>query len=94
MNRIRESKLEGVIAAPSDADQVQGLTLDIVVRKSVVIFPPFAWRDEPLLVGVWELFFILDLVFYLLDGDTGLHIQSDNLYGWDYWMAKCTNILQ
>ena len=58
-------------------DQVQsGLFLDVVVRQGAPIFQLFPGKDQPLLV--WgDAFFFLDLHLDILDGVTGLHLQSD-----------------
>ncbi|DAA20732.1 TPA: Os05g0242100-like [Bos taurus] len=62
-------------------DQVQsGLFLDVVVRQGAPIFQLFPGKDQPLLV--WgDALFVLDLGLDVLDGVTGLHLQSDGLAG-------------
>ena len=72
-----EQKTKELTATPKTKDQVQGrLLLDIVIRKSATIFQLLAGKDEPLLVR-GNAFLILDLGLHILDGVTGLHLQSD-----------------
>merc|ERR1711887_268090 len=55
-----------------------GLLLNVVVRESSAILKLLASKDETLLI--WRnSFFILDLGLNVLDGITGLHLQSDGL---------------
>ena len=62
-------------------DQVQrGFLLDIVVGQRSAVFQLFSGKDQSLLVG-GDAFFVLDLGFDVLNGVTGLDVQSDGLAG-------------
>merc|ERR1719352_200022 len=61
--------------------QVEGrLLLDVVVRESAAILELLAGEDQTLLI--WRnTFLVLDLLLDVVDGVTGLHLQSDGLAG-------------
>ena len=60
-------------------DQVQrGFLLDVVVGQRSAVFQLFAGKDQTLLVRR-DAFFVLDLGFDVLNGVTGLDVQSDGL---------------
>ncbi|KAG8122575.1 hypothetical protein E2320_018060, partial [Naja naja] len=64
---------------PQTQDKMQGgFLLDVVVREGAAIFQLLASKDQPLLV--WRnTFLVLDLGLHILNGVTGLHLQSDGL---------------
>jgi len=66
-------------AATETKHQVEGgLLLDVVVSQGTAIFELLAGEDETLLIG-GNTFLVLDLLFHILDGVRGLHIESDGL---------------
>jgi len=54
------------------------LLLDVVIGESTAIFQLFTSENQSLLVGR-NSFFILDFLFYILNGITGFDIQSNSL---------------
>ncbi|EOA98709.1 hypothetical protein Anapl_02640, partial [Anas platyrhynchos] len=60
-------------------DKVEsGFLLDVVVRQGAPVFKLLACKDQPLLV--WgNAFLVLDLGLHILDGITGLNLESDGL---------------
>ncbi|KFO74372.1 hypothetical protein N303_12432, partial [Cuculus canorus] len=60
-------------------DKVEGgFLLDVVIRQGASIFQLLAGKDQPLLVRGDPLL-VLDLGLHILDGVTGLHLESDSL---------------
>ena len=56
------------------------LLLDVVVRKSATVFKLLTGEDKSLLI--WgNSFLVLDFGLHVIDGVTGLHIESDGLAG-------------
>lgn len=89
-----ECKVVELIVTLSDAGPGTGLTLDVVVRKNMAVFPLEMSMGRWASASQQDIFFMLDLVLYLLYGDTGLHLQGDGLHSLDYWVAKSCNVLQ
>jgi len=72
---------ENLHSTSKSQDEVKGgFLLDIVVTKSSTILKLLASENESLLVGR-DTLFILDLGLDIVNGVTGLDIQSDGLSG-------------
>ena len=58
-------------------DKVEsGFLLDVVISKGSVVFQLFSSKDESLLIR-WDPFFVLDFLFYVLDGIRSFNFKSD-----------------
>ncbi|KFW70321.1 hypothetical protein AS28_08317, partial [Pygoscelis adeliae] len=55
-----------------------GLLLDVVVRQGASVFQLLASKDQPLLIR-GNAFLVLDLRLHILNGVTGLNLESDGL---------------
>ncbi|KFU86291.1 hypothetical protein M959_13525, partial [Chaetura pelagica] len=65
-------------ATPETEHKMEGgFLLDVVVRQRAPVFQLLSSKDQPLLVR-GNAFLVLDLGFHILDGVTGLNLESDS----------------
>lgn len=57
-----------------------GFFLNVVVREGVIIFKLFVSKDKMLLVG-WDIFFVLDFCFDVVDGVGRFYFKGDGFVG-------------